>query len=113
MTLTGCASPKAASPTPDPAALRVLASATRYFSSLQEQGKAPGLSTAWRGKLDVLLTQSGKISYPATVIIRAKDPKNFICSYKAVQDTVHAPWRLVAATRSDKDGHVVEDLLSK
>ena len=112
--LTGCASPKAAKRPDTSAQEQLLTGALRCLISLQMQGKAPGLPKADRYKyMDARLSKGPKISYPASVIIRARDPNNFICTYTVVKDTADSPWRLAAGTRSSEDGHVIEELVSK
>ena len=117
LALVGCASPKVAKHTPQTAEKNpqseLLLSAMKYFIGLQMQGKVPGLPKSDHGKLMDVRQVNAKpktVSYPAAVVIRGKDPNDYVCSYTVVKDTVDSPWRLTVATRTDKDGNI-EDLI--
>ena len=111
-TVAGCVGPKAAERS---AKGKLLQDAERYVTEQREQNKLPGFSSTDHGRLIAATAwHGGTVSYPALVTVRAwKAGEKPEYRYELAKNDQDAPWQLLSATRQDKAGKVVEQLLSK
>ena len=115
--MPGCASSsalaKAAAQTPYG---QLLQDAATYVGGLKDQDKLPGFHKGEHGSLTSIpepVWEKG-ISFPVSVVMRGtKEGAESFYRYTIMKPDSRAPWQLVEATRWDKSGHVIEQLLSK
>lgn len=85
---------------------KLLQEARTYLSELKDQGKLPGYGRAQQGNVVVEAPwDRGKVSYPATVQVRAQkhgEPSTY--RYALVKETKESSWRLVSAACFDGNG---------
>ncbi len=107
--VAGCAGPKAAQRS---AKGQLLQGAERYVSELREHNQLPGFNSAEHGRLVAAAPWAGgDVSYPTSVTVQAwKQGQEACYRYELTKDSPQASWHLVAATRLNSDGRVVEDL---
>jgi hypothetical protein len=124
--LAGCASssPSAAEKAEQKAAAKaartpygkLIAEAAAYLIGLTEQDQLPGIRKNEHGSIESTpeVLGEGAVSYPASVVFRlAKDGDASVYRYTVVKQDPTAPWQLIKATREDKSGQVVADLLAR
>jgi len=113
----GCASSsnpaKAAAQTPYG---ELLQDAANYIGGLEDQGKLPGFHKGEHGSLTSIpepVWEKG-VTFPVSVVLRGtKEGDDSFYRYTLMKLDSGAAWQLVEATRWDKGGHVVEQLLPK
>jgi hypothetical protein len=115
--LAGCASSstraKAAAQTPYG---KLLQDAATYIGGLEDEGKLPGFRKGEHGSLTSIpepVWEKG-VTFPVSVVLRGtKEGDDSFYRYTLMKLDSGASWQVVEATRWDKSGHVVEQLLPK
>ncbi|MDB6113005.1 MAG: hypothetical protein JWR69_4755 [Pedosphaera sp.] len=123
--LAGCASPSTVAERKEQRAAekaaktpygRLIAEGAAYLNWLTQQDKLPGIRRNDHGSIasapEVL--GEGAVTYPATVVFsltKDRDPSAY--EYTLLKPDPTAAWQLVKATRMDRNGRVLEDLLAK
>ena len=95
---------------------KLLQDASDYIRSLEDQDKLPGFHKGEQGSLSSVpepVWEKGP-TFPVSVVLRGtKEGDDSFYRYTIMKLDSGAAWRLVEATRWDKSGYVIEQLLPK
>jgi hypothetical protein len=95
---------------------KLLQDGSSFIDGLLDRGQLPGFRKGEHGSLSSIpepVWEKG-VTFPVSVVLRGtKEGDDSFYRYTIMKADPEASWKLVEATRWDKNGHVVEQLLPK